>query len=173
MINHSNIVCRIDETTTSSRMKYSLSSFLRNTIMPIFQEEQHNNAKKASKNEDVSRRTKWKKKKLRDGRIGRQDSSDKKVAAQGLYRGWWPRRSTGPLLRPCLRLSTVERILYRVFLVGNQSLAIDFFASRANVCLLHPHRRRRLRSAKHSSVRSRERNDLPAGAPMELGEGGG
>lgn len=88
MINHSNIVCLIDETTTSSRMKYSLSSFLRNTIMPIFQEEQHNNAKKASKNEDVSRRTKWKKKKLRDGRIGRQDSSDKKVAAQGLYRGW-------------------------------------------------------------------------------------
>lgn len=29
-----------------------------------------------------------KKKKQRDGRTGRQDSSDKKVAAQGLYRGW-------------------------------------------------------------------------------------
>ena len=61
---------------------------------------------------------------------------------------WWSGRSSEPLLHRCPRLYTVERILYRVSVVGNQPLAIDFFASQANVCSsLHSHRRRRLRSA--------------------------
>ena len=44
-----------------------------------------------------------------------------------------------PLLHRCrLRLCTVERILYRVSVVGNQPLAIDFFASQANLCACSP-----------------------------------
>lgn len=62
-----------------------------------------------------------------------------------------------PLLRPCL--CTVQRILYRVSVVGNQPLEIDFFSQR-----VHPYSGRRLRSASALVYTSAE-TISPAGVP--------